>query len=119
MAKRPKKKALNTAEAFANYLLYTATGGNLGEKPEKEFKNEGATFGELRGLLDSLIKIASLERESEADEEAPSGFDAIKRQLAKERKFDASRETWGSGNTESAADSAASNGNSDETTTDA
>lgn len=97
MAKRPKKKALMTAEKFANYLLYQATGGNLGEKPEREYSNSNATFGELRGLLDSLIKIATLERENEENEETPSGFDAIKREIAKRNKYD-SGAPWGSGN---------------------
>lgn len=106
MAKRPKKKALNTAERYAELLLYIVSGGNLGTKPEKEIVNSTATFGEMRGLLDSLIKIATLEKESEADDEGPSGLDILRKNIAKEKKRD-SGEAWDSGDTESATDDGA------------
>lgn len=60
-------------------------------------KAKDMTFGEKRGLLDSLIKIAVLERESEGDEEQPSGLDAIRKEIAKRKKQDAGGKTWGAG----------------------
>lgn len=99
MAKRGRKQALTTAEKYANYLLYEITGGNMGVKPEVTVKNSSATFGEKRGLLDSLIKIAALERESESEDDQPSGLDALRKEIEKRKKHDVSGASWNTGNT--------------------
>lgn len=100
MARKKKHEGLLTAKAYADILLYQATGGMIGTKIDKDSKD--MTFGEKRGLLDSLIKIAALEKEDEGEEEL-SGFDQIRRQMEKRKKQDARGETWDTGNTKSSS----------------
>lgn len=81
MAKRRSRKdSLTSARKYAEILLYEASGGSMGKAPDS-LKTTEMTFGEKRGLLDSLIKIATLEHKvtPESDE---SGFDIIKKGLS-------------------------------------
>lgn len=114
MAKKRKPQTLSDAKKYYKQLLYEASGGNLGSRPEAEIKNTSMTFAEKRGLLDSIIKIAQMEAKSAGDEEEPSGLELIKRNLDADRTDRGSRDH---GRAESGADE--SSGSSEDDTEDA
>lgn len=104
MAKKKRSDELIKAIKYADLLLYQFSGGNLGTKPEIVIKNEVATAGEKRGLLDSLIKLADMKRKDSADDESESAFDIIKKNTQKKDKANGGGKSWGSsGNTRSVA----------------
>lgn len=94
--RKSKNDGLVKAKRYADLLLFQISSGNMGQSPEKEIKNEIATFGEKRGLLDSLIKIAILETKDVGDEDE-SGFELIR------RKIDGSSKDKGGGGSRRAA----------------
>lgn len=78
---KKKKSSLDTARRYSELLLYQASGGSMGKAPAKmSTGEESMTFGEKKGLLDSLIKIALLENKIEEPED-DSGFANIRRKL--------------------------------------
>lgn len=81
MARNRKSQAMADAKKFYKLLLYEASGGNLGTKPETEIKNNTADFGEKKGLLAEIIKLATLEQKAIEDSPEESGIDMIRRQL--------------------------------------
>lgn len=81
MSKQRKSQALIDAKKFYKLLLYEASGGNLGTKPEKEVKNQTADFAEKKGLLAEIIKLAVLEQKAIEDQPEVSGLDMIRSQL--------------------------------------
>lgn len=81
MSRQKKSQALADAKKFYKLLLYEATGGNLGTKPEVEIKNQMADFGEKKGLLAEIIKLAQIEQKSIEDQPEVSGLDMIRNQL--------------------------------------
>lgn len=100
MSKR-RPIALDKAKRYSDFLLYQATGGTMGAAPVAMLEGkdaEGLTFGEKRSLLDSLIKIATLESKQE-DEGVESGFDMIKRGLNANAKSNHARNLGGGKNT--------------------
>lgn len=99
MAKKRGSGGLITAQQFARLLLYGFSGGNMGTKPEQPMPSS-VTAGESRGFLDSLIRIAELERKSAEETEGESGLDLIKRNL-KDASREGSRRGDNGGNTES------------------
>jgi hypothetical protein len=103
MAKKKRSDELIKATKFADLLLYQFSGGNLGTKPEIAIKNEVATAGEKRGLLDSLIKLADMKRKDSVDDEGESAFDIIRKNTQKKDKSDGGGKSWGRGNTGTAA----------------
>lgn len=103
MSRRKKNQSLSKAKEFADYLLWEMTSGNMGTAPSTKGKNSTATLGEKRGLLDSLLKIAALEK-SDEDEEETSGFDKIRRDLDRKNKLNARGEIAGGGSEESPTD---------------
>jgi hypothetical protein len=76
-----KSQALIDAKKFYKLLLYEASGGNLGTKPEKEVKNQTADFAEKKGLLAEIIKLAVLEQKAIEDQPEVSGLDMLRRGL--------------------------------------
>lgn len=75
-----RKSTLAKARKYSDFLLYQATGGSMGKEfVAKEGFEDKTDFGDKRGLLDSLIKIAQLESKDKADEEPESQFDRIQR----------------------------------------
>lgn len=77
--RRNTKDALKKAKLYSDILLFEATGGTMGSALIEDAKpREGMTFAEKRGLLDSLIKIASLDHKVNPEEEE-SVFDTMKR----------------------------------------
>lgn len=84
MSRKRNAVSITKAKKFADLLLYEASGGTIGTKPEGNA--EAMTFGERRGLLDSLIKIASLEQKDADDGPEVSGMDLIRKQMAKEKE---------------------------------
>lgn len=86
MSKKRSALSLSKAKRYADFLLYEITGGNLGVKPENLITNSTATFAEKRGLLDSLVKIASLEQKDTDDGPEVSGMDLIRKQMAKDKE---------------------------------
>lgn len=90
---RKRKDDLEIAKKFRDLLLWEITGGNMGKRPENPVKKEVATFGEKRGFLDSMIKIAALERK-EGDEGEESGFDLIRSQMNAGRKNGRAGNIW-------------------------
>lgn len=83
MRKKNSKSVINI-QKYSELLLYEASGGRLGTPP-KELppdtvkKPESMTFGEKRSFLDSLVKIAELERKSATEEEEESFFDKMQK----------------------------------------
>lgn len=102
MSRQRKSQALNDAKKFYKLLLYEATGGNLGTKPEVEIKNNTADFGEKKGLLSEIIKLATLEQKSIEDQPEVSGLDMIRNQLNGNRTDRGRRDNGGAD--ESSAD---------------
>lgn len=102
MARKRNALSLSKAKRFADLLLYEASGGTIGLKPEK--LTDTMTFGEKRGLLDSLIKIASLEQKDGDGEPSESGLEMIKKQMAKDRE-NVSRESRSPRDTRGASES--------------
>lgn len=110
---KSKRDALSKARQYSDFLLFQATGGIIGMKPKPGFKEpEGITFGEKRGLLDSLLKIATMESQIEEPEESP--FEAMRRAINGSETAGDKRDNWGDvpgesgkhdskGNTESAS----------------
>lgn len=96
MAKKKSKELIN-ATKLADLLLYEITGGNLGTKPEKEIKNNVATFGEKRGFLDSMIKLADMKRKDSEGDEEDSAFDIIRKNTQKKEKPNGGGKSWGRG----------------------
>lgn len=95
--KRNKKDTLTLAKNYAEFLLYQATGGSMGKEPKTvdgEKAAETATFAEKRGLLDSLIKISSLERK-DTDGEDESIFEALRSKASDSAKSGSKRNPWG------------------------
>lgn len=97
MAKKKKNNALDTAKELADILLYKATGGAMGTPCKVE--NGESNFAEMRSLLESIIKIRSLELKGGDDEEdEPSAFDIIQKEVknggkkAKRGSFEAASE---------------------------
>lgn len=90
--RKKKSQTLTDAKKFYKLLLFEASGGNLGTKPELTVKNEGMTFAEKRGFLDSLIKISELERKAAESDEGESFFDKLK------GKSNAGGTDWSGGN---------------------
>lgn len=86
MARKRNTLSLSKAKRYSDLLLYEATGGTIGTAPSG--KSETMTFGEKRGLLDSLIKIASLEQRDVDDNPEESGMDLIRKQIAKRNDED-------------------------------
>lgn len=86
MAKKRKSQVINDAKKYYKLLLYEASGGALGSKPEGEGKKSDATFAEKRGLLDSLIKIAQLEAKGNEGFEDESGFEKIRKDIYASRE---------------------------------
>lgn len=78
MAKRRSKDTLVLARKYSELLLYESTGGTMGKPPSEVPNGNTLTFGEKRGLLDSLIKIATLEQRFQPETEE-SGFDLIRK----------------------------------------
>lgn len=79
MSKRSKNPTLSKARKYSDYLLHMATGGSMGKEFEKKEGFEDKTdFADKRGLLDSLIKIATLESKEKAEDEPESTFDRIR-----------------------------------------
>jgi hypothetical protein len=75
---RSRRDTLGKARLYSDLLLYQATGGAIGKAPKGDIKEpEGITFGEKRGLLDSLIKIATMESKVEEPPESP--FELMRR----------------------------------------
>ena len=105
MAKQPKSPALQDAKKFYKLLLYEASGGNLGTKPEHEIVNQTADFGEKKALLAEIIKLAMLEQKSLEDQPEVSGLDLIRKGLANGNRTDRSRGDHGGTSTESSSDS--------------
>lgn len=91
MARQPKSPALQDAKKFYKLLLYEASGGNLGTKPEHEIVNQTADFGEKKALLAEIIKLAMLEQKSLEDQPEVSGLDLIRRGLANGNRASGSR----------------------------
>lgn len=85
MARQRKSQAMTDAKKFYRLLLWEASGGNLGTKPEIEVKNQTADFGEKKGLLSEIIKLATLEQKAIEDEPEVSGLDMIRKQLNGDR----------------------------------
>lgn len=113
MAKKRKPQTLNDARRLYRLLLWNASNGNLGTEPEKTLSNEGITFAEKRGLLDSIIKIAQMEAKSAGNEEEPSGLELIKRNLNADRADWSPRNHGGSeGGSDEFAGSSESDGDS-------
>lgn len=81
MARQRKSQALNDAKKFYRLLLYEASGGNLGTKPEIEVKNQTADFSEKKGLLAEIIKLATLEQKAIEDQPEVSGLDMLRSQI--------------------------------------
>ena len=104
MAQKRKRTAgaLKDAQKFYQFLLYEATSGSLGQAPNVSDKPQSMTFGEKRGLLDSIIKVAALQRQVAGDVEEESPFEAIRKQINASRE-DGDRGD-SSGSTESVAD---------------
>lgn len=100
-----KPQTLIDAKKYYKLLLYEASAGNLGTKPEYDTKNETMTFSEKRGLLDSIIKISQLEVKSSENDEVESGFDLIRSQL---NGSGASRDRGDYGATEDSGDESTS-----------
>ena len=114
MRKRNRKpQTLSDAKKLYKYLLWHASGGNMGTEPEIKQENDSFTFAEKRGLLDSIIKIAQLEAKTSEGEEEVSGLELIQRQLNDDRA-DSSRGNYG-GESESRTDD---DGDSNEATKD-
>lgn len=107
MARQKKSQAMADAKKFYKLLLYEATGGNLGTKPEVEIKNNTADFSEKKGLLSEIIKLATLEQKSIEDEEPVSGLDLLRKELANGSRESTGRRDFG-GTDESASDDDAS-----------
>lgn len=84
-----KRNSLSTAKQYSKLLLYQATGGKMGNKPEKD--DGTMTFAEKRGLLDSLVKIALLEQKDADDGPEESGMDLIRKQMAKDKENDSGK----------------------------
>lgn len=101
MANKRVSGGLRTAQQLAKLLLYEVSNGNMGTKPEVIAENQTMTFGEKRGFLDSLIRIAELERRSAEGNEEESGFEAIRRNI------DASRTSNNRGDGRRSAEGAA------------
>ena len=81
MAKKAQN-SLETAKEFASILLYEVTGGKLGEASATSMNIE---FSDKRALLDSLIKLGTLELREEKSKEGEglSAFDIIKQEKDK------------------------------------
>ena len=107
MSRQRKSQALSDAKKFYKLLLYEATGGNLGTKPEKEIKNQVADFGEKKGLLAEIIKLATIEQKSIEDQPEVSGLEMIRNQLNGSRSSGSERD---SERTKSGADAPDSSG---------
>lgn len=81
MSKR-RHTTLTTARKYSDFLLYQATGGSMGKEfLKKEGFEDTTDFGDKRGLLDSLIKIAQLESKNKEGDEPESAFAQIQRNL--------------------------------------
>lgn len=79
MAKKKKKNSLDTARDLADILLYKATGGTMGKACEAAAGD--VSFVEIRGLLDTILRIHALElKGDDSDEDEESAFDIIKRE---------------------------------------
>lgn len=104
MAKR-RKKGPSIVKQFSDLLLYEITGGNMGTAPKTEIKSEVATFGEKRAFLDTLIKIAVLEKKDD-DDDQEGGFETILKQSRKNgrAKSGSGRNPWGAKDSEPASD---------------
>ncbi len=103
MAKKKNSEELTKAKKFADLLLYEISGGNLGTKPEIAIKNGVATFGEKRGFLDSLIKLADMKRKDSVDDEGDSAFDIIRKNTQKKDKVNDGGKSWGTRDTGTSA----------------
>jgi len=103
MSRQRKSQALNDAKKFYRLLLWEASGGNLGTKPELEIKSQVADFGEKKGLLAEIIKLATLEQKAIEDQPEMSGLDLLRKGLANERRESTSRGNSG-GTTEDSSD---------------
>jgi len=103
MAKRKKSDELIKATKFSDLLLYEITGGNMGTKPVTPIKNSVATFGEKRGFLDSLIKLADMKRKDSVDDEGDSAFDIIRKNTQKKDKVNDGGKSWGTRDTGTSA----------------
>lgn len=112
MSRKRNSASIFKAKKFADLLLYEASGGTIGTKSVGNA--EAMTFGERRGLLDSLIKIASLEQKDAEDGPEVSGLELIKKQMAKDKEND-SRESRSSRDTGRVAENSADDPDGDST----
>lgn len=77
--KRREPESLINAKKYSEFLLWEATGGALGTEPALVNTNENITFAEKRGLLDSILKIATIDRKEQDDDPGESLFDTMRR----------------------------------------
>lgn len=53
----------------------------MGKAPEGQSQENIATFGEKKALLDTLLRVAEMERKDVIENEEPSAFDIIKKEM--------------------------------------
>jgi hypothetical protein len=79
MAKKKSKSYLDKSKDLAEVLLYKTTGGAMGIAPGKE--TEGASFSEMKALLDMMLRIHALElKGSDENDDEPSAFELIQKE---------------------------------------
>jgi hypothetical protein len=98
---RTKNTTLKTAKKYSNLLLWQATGGIMGTKPDGAGKTDNITFSEKKALLTELLKLAELEKKHKEDEVDMSPFMSMKRGIRDGGVEDSDRGSEGSGGEDS------------------
>jgi hypothetical protein len=76
---RTSKNTLRVAKRFSNLLLFEASGGSMGSKPDGTRKTENITFAEKKAFLSELLKLADLEIKHKPEDDDESPFAAMKK----------------------------------------